>query len=50
MECYLLSAPKIRRYRKRMLLFWQQKGMFWVLEQRLVDQAKTVRRNTELDD
>ena len=52
MECYLLSAPKIRGYRKRMLRFWQQKGMFWVLEQRLVDQANTVRRNswmTELE-
>ena len=44
MECYLLSAPKIRGYRKRMLRFWQQKGMFWVLEQRLVDQANTISR------
>ena len=37
MECYLLSEPKIRGYRKRMLSLWLQKGMFWVLEQRLVD-------------
>ena len=25
---------------------WQQKGMFWVSEQRLVDQANTIRRNS----
>ena len=52
MECYLLSEPKIRGYRKRMLSLWQQKGMFWVSEQRLVDQANTIRRNswmTELE-
>ena len=52
MECYLLSEPKIRRYRKRMLSLWLQKGMFWVSEQRLVDQANTIRRNswmTELE-
>ena len=29
-ECYLLSEPKIRGYRKRMLSLWPQKGMFWV--------------------
>ena len=39
MECFLLSEPKIRGYRKRMLSLWLQKGMFWVSEQRLVDQA-----------
>ena len=52
MECYLLSEPKIRGYRKRMLSLWLQKGMFWVSEQRLVDQANTTRRNswmTELE-
>ena len=52
MECYLLSEPKIKGYRKHMLSLWQQKGMFWVSEQRLVDQANTIRRNswmTELE-
>ena len=52
MECYLLSEPKIRGYRKHMLSLWLQKGMFWVSEQRLVDQANTIRRNswmTELE-
>ena len=28
-----------------MLSLWQQKDMFWVAEQRLVDQANTIRRN-----
>ena len=46
MECFLLSEPKIRGYRKRMLSLWLQKGMFWVSEQRLIDQANTIRRNS----
>ena len=47
MECYLLlSEPKIRDYRKLMLSLWLQKGMFWVSEQSLVDQADTIRRNS----
>ena len=33
MECYLLSEPKIRGYRKCMLSLWLQKGLFWVAEQ-----------------
>ena len=52
MECYLLSEPKVRGYRKRMLSSWLQKGMFWVSEQRLVNQANTIRTNswmTELE-
>ena len=46
MEYYLLSEPEIRVYRKRKLSLWVQKGMFWVSEQRLVDQANTIRRNS----
>ena len=52
MECYLLREPKIRGYRKCMLSLWLQNGMFWDSEQRLVDQANTIRRNsciTELE-
>ena len=52
MECYLLREPKVRGYRKRNLIIWLQKGMFWVSEQKLVDQANTIRRNswmTELE-
>ena len=51
-ECYLFSELKIRGDRKRMLSLWPQKGLFWVSEQRLVDQANTIRRNswiTELE-
>ena len=47
-----MSEPKIRGYRKRMLSLWQQKGIFWVSEKRLVDQANTICRNscmTELE-
>ena len=46
MECYLLSESKIIGYRKHMLSLWLQKGMFWVSEQRSVDQANTIRRNS----
>ena len=46
MECYLLSEPKIRGHRKCMLSLWLQKDMFWVSEQRLVDQANTIHRNS----
>ena len=41
-----MSKPKIRGYRKRMLSLLLQKGIFWVSEQRLVDQANTIRRNS----
>ena len=47
MECYLLSEPNVRGYRKRMLSLWLHKGMFW-----LTDQGNTFCRNswmTELD-
>ena len=50
MECFLLSEPKIRGYRKRMLSLWLQKGMFWVSEQRLIDQANTICRNSWMTD
>ena len=49
MACYLLSEPKIRGYRKRMLSLWLQKGMFWISEQRLVDQANRNSWMTELE-
>ena len=46
MECYLLTKPKIRGYRKRILSLWLGKGMFWVSKQRLVDQTNTIHRNS----
>ena len=48
MGCYLLSEPKVRGYRNRMLSLWLQKGMFWVSKQRLVDQANTIYRNSRM--
>ena len=47
-----MSEPNVRGYRKRLLSLWLQKGNFWVLEQRLVDQTNTICRNswmTELE-
>ena len=46
MECYLLSEPKLRGCRKHRPSLWLQKGMFWVSEQRTVDQLNTIRRNS----
>ena len=46
------SFWSVRGYRKRILSLWLQKSMFWVSEQRLVDQANTICRNswmTELE-
>ena len=41
-----MSEPKITGYRKRMLRLGLEKGMFWVSQQRLVDQANTICRNS----
>ena len=52
MECCLYSEPNVRGYRKIMLSLWLKKGMFWVSEQRLFDQANTIHRDnlmTELE-
>ena len=46
MASYLLSKPKIRGYRKRMMSLWLRKGMCWVSEQRLIDQENAIRRNS----
>ena len=40
MESYLLSEPKVKGYKKRMLSLWLNKGIFWV------DQPKSIRRNS----
>ena len=50
MECYLLNEPKIRGYRKHMPSLQLQKGMFWVSEQRSVDQGNTTSRNRWMTD
>ena len=41
-----MNQPKIRGYRKRTLILWLQKGMFWAPEQRLVDQVNIIHRNS----
>ena len=45
-----MSEPKIRGYRKCMLSLWLQNVMFWLSEQRLVDQGNTIRRNSWMTD
>ena len=52
MESYLLREPKVKGHRKHMLSLWLNKGVFWVSEQRLVEHANTICRNswmTELE-
>ena len=52
MGCYLLSETKVRSYRQHILSLWLNKGIFWVSEQKLVDQANTICMNswmTELE-
>ena len=41
-----IIEPQGRGYRKCMLSLWLNKGMFWVSEQSLVDQANTIHRNS----
>ena len=48
MECYLLSQPKIRGCRKDILSLRLQKCIIWVSEQRLVDQADNIHRNSRM--
>ena len=44
MECYFRSNPNRLGYRKRMLQLWNSKGLFFITEQRLVDQANNIRK------
>ena len=50
MECYFKSEPTKRGYRKRMLQFWGELGVFEVKEQRLADQARAIKTNRWLTD
>lgn len=45
MEWNFESRPGTRGYRKRMLMSWQNRGVFKVSEQLLVDQASAIRVN-----
>ena len=50
MKCYLLSKPKVRGCSKHMLSACLNKGMFWLSQQRLVDQAHTIRTNSWMNE
>ena len=45
-----MREPKIREYRKRMLSLWLQKSIFWVPEQKLVDQANAIHKNSWMNE
>lgn len=51
MECYYRSRPvdengvPIRGYGQRMFREWRERGMFESTEQRIYDQARTIRQN-----
>ena len=42
MECFYLSDPKTRGYRKRMHMLWKDRKMVHVTEQRLIDQKNQI--------
>ena len=42
MECFYLSDPKTRGYRKRMHMLWKDRKMVNVTEQRLIDQKNQI--------
>ena len=56
MECFYRSKPfdenerPIRGYRQRMFKEWRLRGMFDSTEQRICDQARTIRKNGWLSD
>ena len=45
MKCYLMSEPKNRGYRKRMLKIWNDIGVFELHEQKLGGQARAIKNN-----
>ena len=51
MECFFRSKPfdddgkPIRGYRQRMMQEWKEHGVFKIIEQRLCDQARAIRKN-----
>ena len=56
MKCFYLSevfdneGKPVRGYRKRMFKKWQDLGGFEIIEHRLCDQARTIRKNGRLSD
>jgi len=45
MECYFKSRPGVRGYRKIMYELWKERGGFDISEQRLADQARTIKKH-----
>ena len=45
MRCFYQSHPTTRGYRKRMVAIWREIWTFEITEQRLVDQARVLRKN-----
>ena len=46
MRCFYRSDPTRKAYRKRMIAIWREIGTFEITEQRLVNQARVIRINT----
>ena len=46
MACYFKSVQEKRGYRQKMVMLLEEKGMFKVTEQRLVDQARTILKSS----
>ena len=44
MTCYYQSHPGVRGYRERSHVFWKEKGLFQVGEQRLCDQVRMIQK------
>lgn len=42
-ECYLRSEPKKRRFRKRILAVWNERGLFSATKQQLAGQVKCIK-------
>lgn len=45
MKCYIRSDPSIRGYKKKMWAIWNEEVTLEISEQRLVDQARTIKTN-----
>ena len=47
-ECYFKGVLDKRGYRQRMVMWWEVKGMFKVIEQRLADQTRAILKSNWL--
>ena len=42
MKCFYLNDPKMKGYRKRVYMLWNDRRMFNVTEQRIIDQKNQI--------